>query len=384
MKLLTNLDLNKNELQNVRFQNLASHPTGPVEGQIYYNTTDKMYYGYYGSAWNELGKTYDKATSAMDGLMSKEDKSKLDGIEEDANNYVHPNHTGDVTSTGDGATVIGNDKVTNAKLANVPTGTLKGRTAAGTGDPTDLTLAAVKAALALDNVNNEAQIPLSQKGEANGVAELDETGKVPSSQLPAYVDDVVEEDSLEDFPETGEAGKIYVAKDTNKTYRWSGSAYVEISASLALGETSSTAYRGDRGKTAYDHSQSAHAPANAQKNSDILKSEIEAKLTGTITTHAHNPAQVNTDSSNRFVSDAEKATWNAKPDKYASSIGNGSATSFVVTHNLGTQDVTVTVRENASPYAVVYADIELTNTNTITVLFAVAPTNNQYRVVVIG
>lgn len=95
----------------------------------------------------------------------------------------------------------------------------------------------------------------SQKGQPNGVAELDDSGKVPSSQLPSYVDDVLEFDSQSAFPGTGETGKIYVAKDSNKTYRWSGSGYIEISASLALGETSSTAYRGDRGKAAYDHSQ---------------------------------------------------------------------------------------------------------------------------------
>ena len=109
-------------------------------------------------------------------------------------------------------------------------------------------------------------IPASQKGTANGVAELDESGKVPSAQLPSYVDDVLEFDSQTAFPGTGESGKIYVAKDTNKTYRWTGSAYVEISASLALGETSSTAYRGDRGKAAYDHSQAPHAPVNAEAN----------------------------------------------------------------------------------------------------------------------
>ena len=50
---------------------------------------------------------------------------------------------------------------------------------------------------------------------------------------------------------------------------------------------SATAYRGDRGKVAYDHSQAAHAPSNAQKNSDITKAEIEAKLTGAITSHTH-------------------------------------------------------------------------------------------------
>ena len=57
------------------------------------------------------------------------------------------------------------------------------------------------------------------------------------------------------MPNPGESGKIYITEDTNLTYRWSGSGYVEISPSLALGETSATAYRGDRGKAAYDHSQ---------------------------------------------------------------------------------------------------------------------------------
>ena len=98
-------------------------------------------------------------------------------------------------------------------------------------------------------------IPAAEKGSAGGVAELDANGMVPSAQLPSYVDDVLEYASLSVFPVTGESGKIYVALDTNKTYRWSGSAYTEISESLALGETSSTAYRGDRGKAAYDHSQ---------------------------------------------------------------------------------------------------------------------------------
>lgn len=97
-------------------------------------------------------------------------------------------------------------------------------------------------------------IPTAQKGAASGVAELDSSGKVPSTQLPSYVDDVLEFDNRTGFPATGEAGKIYVAKDTNKTYRWSGTAYVEIAGGVALGETGSTAYRGDRGKTAYDHS----------------------------------------------------------------------------------------------------------------------------------
>lgn len=97
------------------------------------------------------------------------------------------------------------------------------------------------------------KIDSSEKGSANGVAELDSTGKILSAQLPSYVDDVLSFNSLSDFPATGEDGVIYVAKDTNITYRWGGSNYIAIGSDLALGETASTAYRGDRGKIAYDH-----------------------------------------------------------------------------------------------------------------------------------
>ena len=102
--------------------------------------------------------------------------------------------------------------------------------------------------IGLGNVTNHAQVKRTEMGVANGVATLGADGKVPSGQLPSYVDDVLEYDKKSAFPATGETGKIYVTKDTNLTYRWSGTSYVEISSSLALGETSSTAYAGDKGK----------------------------------------------------------------------------------------------------------------------------------------
>ena len=103
-----------------------------------------------------------------------------------------------------------------------------------------------------------SKLDASLKGVANGVAELDANGKVLTSQLPSFVDDVIEAENFAALPNEGETGKIYVTLDDNKTYRWSGSTYVEISASLALGETDSTAYRGDRGKVAYDHATDAN------------------------------------------------------------------------------------------------------------------------------
>lgn len=90
-------------------------------------------------------------------------------------------------------------------------------------------------------------IPTSQKGVAGGVAPLGSDGLISSSFLPSYVDDVLEFASLSAFPSTGESGKIYIAVDTNLTYRWSGTQYVEVSKSLALGETESTAYAGNKG-----------------------------------------------------------------------------------------------------------------------------------------
>lgn len=125
---------------------------------------------------------------------------------------------------------------------------------------------------------NSAFIPVGKKGTANGVAELDASGKVPSSQLPSYVDDVVEgylsggkfyKESAHTTEIAGESSKIYMDLSTNKIYRWSGSAFAEISSSLALGETSSTAYRGDRGKAAYDHSQLTSGNPHKVTKSDI-------------------------------------------------------------------------------------------------------------------
>ena len=124
----------------------------------------------------------------------------------------------------------------------------------------------------------DGAVQSSEKGASNGVAELDANGKIPSSQLPSSVDEIIEgyyynskfyEESSHTTEITGEASKIYVDLSTDKTYRWSGTAYVEISASLALGETSSTAYRGDRGKTAYDHSQLTSGNPHNVSKSDV-------------------------------------------------------------------------------------------------------------------
>ena len=116
-------------------------------------------------------------------------------------------------------------------------------------------------------------VPASSVGQAGGVASLDSSGLVPASQLPGFVDDVVDAYVVGSTPYAADwlsltsggaaltpaASTIYLIVSAgeyqNQQYRWSGTQYAIISQSLALGETSDTAYRGDRGKTAYDHSQ---------------------------------------------------------------------------------------------------------------------------------
>ena len=191
--------------------------------------------------------TYEEATTSTAGLLSSADKTKLNNLGTAAYR--------DIPTSGDASTtevVMGND----TRLSD-------SRNAA---DVYSWAKAETKPSYTASEVG---AIATTAKGANNGVAELDSAGKVPSSQLPSYVDDVIEYDSLSDFPLTGESGKIYIAKDTNISYRWTGTTYAEVGSSLALGETSSTAYRGDRGKIAYDHSQVTSGNPHNVTKSDV-------------------------------------------------------------------------------------------------------------------
>lgn len=126
-----------------------------------------------------------------------------------------------------------------------------------------------KSDIGLSNVDNTSDVnkPISESTQnaLNLKADL-VNGQIPASQLPSYVDDILEYPNLLAFPLEGENGKLYIDLQYNLTYRWSGSIYVEVSKSLALGETDSTAYRGDRGKSAYDHSLLKDNPHSVTKS----------------------------------------------------------------------------------------------------------------------
>ena len=256
------------------------HPSTHPASMIVEDATHRFVTDTEKNTWNnKADKTVASAT--QDGLLSSEYFLKLQNLDGNLNNKV------DKTTTVNGKALTGN-----------------------------ITLSA----------GDVGAIPTTAKGTANGVASLDGDGKVPSSQLPSYVDDViegyfnggkfyVEEDHTTQI--TGESGKIYVdiTSGKNITYRWSGTTYVEISSSLALGETASTAFRGDRGKIAYDHSQTAHARADAtltEKSTTNGNIKINGAETVVYTHPATHPASmIEEDDDHQFVTAEEKESFAA-------------------------------------------------------------------------
>jgi hypothetical protein len=128
-------------------------------------------------------------------------------------------------------------------------------------------------------------------------------------------------------------------------------------------------------------SKASTAENNAKSYTDTKLAELVGSAPATLDT-LNELAQALGDNPNFATTITNELA--KKTDKHSQSIGDGSATSIVVTHNLNTRDVVITLRETASPYAQVITDVEFTSVNTITLKFAVAPTSNQYTVTIVG
>lgn len=479
-KTLVNIDLNKNELQNAVIQNLATAPSSPLAGQIYFNTTDDTLYFYNGTAWVDFvqqstinADTFSNRPAAGAGnadtlfyatdqhLLYYSDGSTWSQVSQfgnvssqtaygdtssngTSNSYARADHThgtpslgtstpqavsiagsgsagtatvpskedhqhagpgfGSVTaqtsfgaSSGNGsATTVAHSDHTHGTpvhdnaahsainlsalavpTANVPFATYK---ITGLGNPTDDQDAATKYYV------DQAVQGLTWKAAANLLSTVNValTGSTGSLTI----------DSYGPLNATNNGYRIVLTNQTTATeegiyvYNDAGSGYTLTRAADA------NPYTELLGATIYIQEGTVEAGTSWSQQNHYLTSfdgQDWVQISGVGIYTAGNGIAI---TSNVISADAGTGITvdgsginidtSVVVTKYATSIGDGSSTSYTVTHNLGTRDVQVAVYDNSSPYAEVVVDVAHTSTTAVTIAFSTAPTSNQYRVVVQG
>lgn len=348
---LTPIDLNKNELRNGVIQNLASAPSSPVAGQVYYDTTTGSAYFYSGglSAW----VPYD---AKLRGLAAS-DISNF-------NTAVQANRL-DQMAAPTSAVSLNSQRITN--LADPSSATSQD---AATANWVTTQVANAKAGL---DVKDSVRFTTTGNVTLSGLGT--QAGGDWGGALTAGDRILVKNNT------TGSQNGIYVAASGSWTRasdatqgNLTSESFVFVEEGTTLGTTQwrvTTTGAITVGTTSITWAQfGAGTSYTAGNGIDIAGNTISAKVvSGGNLTNGASGLDVDT----------------AKiPRKYSASVGNGSLTSITVTHNLGTQDVMVFLRQAASPYAQVFTDVQVTDANNVTFLFSSAPSSNQYRATIIG
>lgn len=311
MKLLTNLEMNKNQIVDAVLQSLAIEPSEAIAGQIYYNTKNKRAYVYTGNAWIAMDAkdASPTAISIVNTINNGDSLIDIDKIKDisnklSASNIVDTINKGSENINAEKINGLANALGAEAIVEKINSGNNKINTSKIDGLDEKLKIETIIQAL----IASDEAIPTTKiTGLDNALA-----SKVTDSQAQQKANTALQE------------AKEYAKAEISKVIGGASEAY------------------------------------------DTLK-EIEEILK-------------KSDSANKLINQAMKG----KTSKFSQDIGNGRDTEILIRHNLKTQDVLVTLREKESPFKVVYADVEITDENTITLKFAKAPKINEYRAIIVG
>lgn len=447
-KFLTPIDLTKLELRNAAIQNLTEAPSTPATGQIYFDTTEgvKQLKIYDGTSWVSVGSSTEQIEDVVGAFVSA--STGINVIYDDASNKLGIENVGILAVAGttnevlvNGGTVAVNSASVTLSLPDTINADTTGNAATATKWATARTLSLSGGASGSVSFDGSADITLpvtidsesavsSITGTANEIDVSASVGAVTISLPNTIYADLQGNASSASELETGRSIGLY--GDVSGSVTFNGSADVVINAqiqpdSVALGTDTTGDYVASITGTANEIEVSGSGGENASVTIGLPNSvQITDDLTvgGNLTVSGSvvylNVTQLNVEDNTitlnygatgdpvldagievaRGASATVGVIWSETSDvwtltnngtnyhaiarKYSASVGDNSASAIVVTHNLGTRDVQVQIYTNSASYDTVEADVERTSADTVTVRFAVAPTTDQYRVVVTG
>jgi hypothetical protein len=453
-KFLVSIDLNKNELQNAVIQNLATAPSSPLAGQVYYNTTDNQLYIYNGTRFEVAGNAVTSGLLSARPAAATVDAGSIYYATDtylfyysDGSAWAQTNQFGTVTAQTAYGAASGNGSSTDYARADHTHGTPALGTAtpsnianatgsAGTATtpskedhthafiPTaDISFAGFKiTSLATPTVDTDA----ANKGYVDSVAQgLDTKASViAATTVDGTLATAFADGQVVDGVTLATGNRILIKNQTDATangiYVVAASGAPARSTDMNEGSEFPSAYvfveqgtvNADTGWVCTNNSPVTLGTTNITwtqfSGAGTYTANNGVLLTGSVFSFAPESGKgLETGPSGAAIKLATTSGLNLTTDlavgagngisvltntvaidssvvvsKYATNVGDGTATSYTITHNLGTRDVIVSVYEGSGSYAEVICDVNHATTNTITLLFSVAPTLDQYRVVV--